>query len=357
MNNPAMIPFRTLLHVLAETTHFHPASPPGIPLDWPDEAWDRLIALAHHHRVTPLLAYRAQCGDLPEWPPEVMRRLQKSLHTCRLRHLAGSRELARISAAFKAADTSFIPLKGPSLADEAYADTGLRPFDDLDVLVEPSHTSRVETILMDLGYRALASRLSTRFMRRYHFHTQWVHEETRQCIEIHWHPADTRNAPHSPNVASYVRELHEDPAAMPVYLATHIAKHGYANKLWLSHQSNPLLVLHPWSDIRLLWLLDFQGLCAKRKLNRDMLTRTAERWRTLPALSFVQHLIAPPRAQHIPLPGTLPRFSPKAAILRRMNRDLDLSAAPPPSPWCLRANQQTGFRPIRFFDLFERNTL
>ncbi len=357
MNGTPNISLRVLLRTLAETAAFRPVTPITIPTDWSDGAWENFLQLALHHRVAPLLAYRAQCGQLPAWPPAVMRRLQKALHATRLRHVAGCRALKDIETAFTRADVEFIALKGPSLADAAYPDTGLRPFDDLDLIVEPDHVASAHATLASLGYQRLPGTLPVWLVRRYHFHTQWLHPSTRQCVEIHWRPADTRSLPHTPEITAYLRELHEDPAAMAIYIAIHIAKHEFANNLWLTHRIDPLMALHPWSDIRLLWLFDFQGLCVARKLDAGILTDTARRWRAGMALAFVRHLIDPAVTNTPFIPAALPRFSPGASVLRRINRDLYLTTVPASQPWWLRANRRTGFRPIRFFDLVERKTL
>ncbi len=356
MNISPKAPLRVLLQTLAETAAFRPAPTVTIPADWSHGSWESFIQLAMHHRVGPLLAYRAQCGQLPAWPPAVMRRLQKALHTTRLRHAAGCRALEQIAAAFTHAGLDFVPLKGPSLADAAYPDTGLRPFDDLDLLVEPDQVAAAHAALASLGYQRLPGTLPAWFVRKYHFHTQWLHAPTRQCVELHWRPADNHGLPDTPNGTSTVRELRDNPAAMAIYIAIHIAKHGFANHLWLTHQIDPLLALHPWSEIRLLWLLDFQGLCAAQKLDPDTLTDTARRWGSLQALAFVQHLIGPGDTDAGGIPAYLPRYSPKASLLRRMHRDLDQTTVPTSKPWGLRANRHTGFRPVRLLDFFERKT-
>ena len=357
--NPGQAPnvsLRELAGILAQTATLHPATETPMPHDWPDSAWERFVQLALHHRVAPLLAYRAQRGLQPSWPADIMRRFQKALHASRLRHAAGCRALALIDAAFTRAGVEYVPLKGPSLADVAYPDTGLRPFDDLDLLVAPHHVTAAHAALTSLGYHRLPGALPDWLMRQYHFHSQWLHASTRQCVEIHWRLSDKHGHKDTSSGATMVREIRDNPAAMAIYLAIHIAKHGFTNHLWFVHKIDPLLALHPWSDIRLLWLLDFQGYCAMNNLDSDTLTDTARRWDSLQDLHFVQYLVEPDTENAGANPAGLPRYSPKASLLRRMDRDFNHSAIPAPQPWWLRANRRTGFRPVRLLDIFERKT-
>jgi hypothetical protein len=65
-------------------------------------------------------------------------------------------ELAEILAAFAGAGIEAIPLKGSHLATSYYREPGLRPMNDLDVLVRPADEPRALEALARLGYQPIA---------------------------------------------------------------------------------------------------------------------------------------------------------------------------------------------------------
>ncbi len=322
--------------------------------DWSDQDWTRFVEHARHHRVAPLLAHRILHGALPRPPDPFAHLLQKELHATRLRHGAAERALQEITDALEKQGLKHVYLKGPPLADEAYETSGLRAFDDLDVLIEPDAVPAADRALRGLGYVPAPKSLPLWLVKRYHFHSQWAHPQSGQIVELHWRPADAGALPRTEPPITYVRDLLDNPAAMPVYLAVHLAKHAIARPLWIRHHLDPLLALHPWSGIRLIWLVDYQGLCAARGLTRNDLMDVAERWRCRAALDFTDYLLGSPPTEHA---RPLPRYSMHAALLRRFEKDLNGTELSSRAPWWLNAHARTGFRPIRLLDtLLPKNT-
>ncbi len=342
-----MVLMRPILQALRDAALGCGHEPVRLAEDWADRDWMRFVEHARHHRVAPLLAHRIQHGALISPPDPVARLLQKELHATRLRHGAAERTLREITDAFGKQGLAHVCLKGPPLADEAYETAGLRAFDDLDVLVEPDAAPAAGRVLEGLGYVPAPKSLPPWLVMRYHFHSQWAHPQTGQIVELHGRPADAGALPRTRPPIAYLRDLLKNPAAMPVYLAVHLAKHAVARPLLIRHRLDPLLALHPWSGVRLIWLVDFQGLCAARGLARSDLADIAERWRCRAALDFTDYLLDPSPAGET---GSLPRFSIHAALLRRFEKDLHGTKIPSRAPWWLNAHPRTGFRPIRLLD-------
>jgi SAM-dependent methyltransferase len=112
--------------------------------------WERLVRLALHHKVTPLL-YRA-LARRPEVPAEVRAalRLHQAQHA---RHaLAVLVELLELLASLEREAIPAIPFKGPALAELAYGSLAARLTGDLDLLVRPEHLGRVTAALEARGY-------------------------------------------------------------------------------------------------------------------------------------------------------------------------------------------------------------
>jgi len=116
----------------------------------PELRWDRVFEQASYHRVLPAL-YRALEGR-----PEVPASIQSALRARYLRHcqrvMRFSAELATILECFKVQGIPVIAQKGPALGHWLYADSAMREFGDLDLLVTPSNVPGAVHVLRDLGY-------------------------------------------------------------------------------------------------------------------------------------------------------------------------------------------------------------
>jgi hypothetical protein len=122
-------------------------SPPGI-------ADARIVAMARHHRLSPLLAIGSRpAGFSPEIAETFRRdRLSTLGRSTLLRHA-----LAEILAALDARSVDVAVLKGIAYEDLIYPDPGTRPSSDIDLLVPGSERRVALGTLARLGYRPSAS--------------------------------------------------------------------------------------------------------------------------------------------------------------------------------------------------------
>lgn len=117
----------------------------------PQAAWGRLLNLACQHNVMPLLHRSlAAAGVLPSGG--MRRQIEKVVlyNAARGRRLA--HELAALAVAFDQAGIRSLPFKGAVLAASAYGGVGLRPFNDLDVIVHPDDADRAARLLAARGF-------------------------------------------------------------------------------------------------------------------------------------------------------------------------------------------------------------
>ena len=75
-------------------------------------------------------------------------------------------------------------LKGPLLAQALHGDPGLRPSDDIDLLVPPKDLERAVALLGRLGWGPPVERLGGGHRPRLHF--QLPHERDLPRVEVHW---------------------------------------------------------------------------------------------------------------------------------------------------------------------------
>jgi hypothetical protein len=114
--------------------------------------WQRLLNLADHHGLNPLLCQVLSCVEaaVPQDQMQALRKLQQTnLHKV----LLLSRELIRIVDDLTARGIEVMPYKGPALAEVLYADIAQRQAGDIDLLIHPQDLARIREEVRELGYR------------------------------------------------------------------------------------------------------------------------------------------------------------------------------------------------------------
>ena len=113
--------------------------------------WRRVLRLAEHHGVLPLL-YETLRGPAANVPSGIVEELRRSYEQNARRNLKFTAELFRILDSLDARGLATIPHKGPVLTESVYGDLALRSFSDLDILVRPSDVQHARTVVQELGY-------------------------------------------------------------------------------------------------------------------------------------------------------------------------------------------------------------
>lgn len=116
-----------------------------------DLNWQRVLHLAVHHGVTPLI-YRALRESAAGIPTAIQSELRERYEHNARRNLVFVGELIRVLDCLEAHAIDAIPYKGPVLADAVYGDLALREFYDLDVLIRPVDFARASEALRSLNY-------------------------------------------------------------------------------------------------------------------------------------------------------------------------------------------------------------
>jgi hypothetical protein len=115
--------------------------------------WALLIPLADSHRLGPLLHrhVEALAGDFV--PPDARAALWALARSIASRNERRLLELRGLVAALDSAGIEAVLIKGPALAFSLFGDVGLRPFEDLDLLVPPARVHEAQRVLRQRGYR------------------------------------------------------------------------------------------------------------------------------------------------------------------------------------------------------------
>ena len=111
-----------------------------------DLDWAEYIRLVDRHR-TPALSWAAlkRIPDL-KIPPSAVQQLQKRSDACRMQAIRNSLLLAEVLKLFARAAIPAMPLKGPILSYDLYADVGLRHSKDLDIALSRRLTLKPDNL-------------------------------------------------------------------------------------------------------------------------------------------------------------------------------------------------------------------
>ena len=121
--------------------------------------WDRVLALAEHHRLLPALYCAIR--DRYEVPGSIHSVIRARYNAKARSALRFSAELARVLRHFEDRGIRALAHKGPALAEKLYGDPAMRQFGDLDLLVRARDVADARAALTELGYEA-GIRLSPR---------------------------------------------------------------------------------------------------------------------------------------------------------------------------------------------------
>jgi hypothetical protein len=207
--------------------------------------WAEYIRLVDRHR-TPALSCAAlkRIPDL-KIPPSAVQQLQKRSDACRMQAIRNSLLLAEVLKLFARAAIPAMPLKGPILSHDLYADVGLRHSKDLDIACTVDDLARAQTCLEEAGWEhdSLWTPPTPRLWQSMLRHDQelaFTHPQTRVHLEIHWRDqwgalnlAQDRWTRSSPSLwqQSPYQAMH--PVDRTLYLCGHGADHAWTRAKWL----------------------------------------------------------------------------------------------------------------------------
>ena len=159
--------------------------------------WDQLTAAAQRHALLPLMHHHLSKCKTDLVPPAHAQQLKRVFQENVARNLVLMNELGSITHSLQSAGVQSFPFKGPALGLTAYDDPGLRQSADLDIVVRRADVEKAWACLTTRGYR-LTRRLDarqTQFLITRQHNIQFVREEGRLMVELHWRIAPKLFAP------------------------------------------------------------------------------------------------------------------------------------------------------------------
>ena len=149
--------------------------------------WERVVAMGERLGCLPLL-YRHL--SQPRWsrmaPRGVQETLGQAYRKAAFRSLRIQGQIQKISDETEKRHSPVLFLKGAALAGWVYEDIGLRPMNDIDVLVKKVDVPRLDRMLRDMGYEQDAYRSHVhRKMALVISHLPAYRKVNRLTVEVH----------------------------------------------------------------------------------------------------------------------------------------------------------------------------
>jgi hypothetical protein len=149
--------------------------------------WTATMRSAQWHGVAPRLARSTVVNELTDVVPrDVDGQLQADYFATMARNLARRRELGRLADELRRHQIDVMVLKGAALVPLVHHDPGVRPMDDLDLLVHPDDLPHAEQVVQAAGYRSSDTTPATAQPDDDHHHLpSLVRDDGTFTVELH----------------------------------------------------------------------------------------------------------------------------------------------------------------------------
>jgi len=207
--------------------------------------WERLLQLAQHHGLVPLLYRRLSTAvEISQSASLESLRQQDRLNAHQTLWL--TLELLSIHRHLAARGLEALPYKGPVLAESLYGNVALRQFSDLDLLVRSHDLPRIKAALAELGYEPglHLNRTAERAYLESGYEYTFDGARGRNLLEIQWrvlprfYAVDFDMDEFFTNCSRTTvggRELRTlSPSDLLLALCTHAAKHVWMRLSWIA---------------------------------------------------------------------------------------------------------------------------
>lgn len=218
-----------------------------------DVSWDSLLALAQWGGVSGLLYSHLKAPALINYVPQkVIKHLENIYLATAVQSRASLSEVESLSHRLGDAKLQVMAIQGLSIVD-IYAEPGLRPLGDVDLMVPPDSKGRFRKVLWEAGYTLP----DFRYVDLYTKGGLWIDIHThilnldRIKSRKYLFPEDLtslweRAVPFSEKLPLFLRP---EPVDNFIALAAHALKHSYSRLIWLVDLHELLLKGLSWQKL------------------------------------------------------------------------------------------------------------
>lgn len=281
----------------------------------PDLDWAYFFKKAHSERLSPL-AYKTLSkieGAPSVIPGDIWQSLKESYYSNLSDNISGLSQLENVIHSLQDEKIGVIIFKGLMLAESIYADLGLRPGGDLDILIKKEDISRADKALKGIGYYTTFDGKNSGEIQFNDYRNSFFYFSKKTAglpVHIHWHLINT--VPYNKKVRLNCRIdriwARREPVRLgSVYIDTLSMYHQiiYLSMHALNHCFYPLILLCDINEILRLH---------KKVINWDALIEEAFQLGLSKHLFYSLYLTSKILFQEVPQ-GSLDRLKPKKISL------------------------------------------
>lgn len=195
--------------------------------------WTRLSEIAYQQGVLGILFPHLKGMEIPK---STLSFLESRYHAISAANLSRIKELEKLEHTLGHENVKILTLKGASLLDTLYPNIGMRPMDDIDLMVNPKEWDRIAEIMHRLGYRRdpPASRLFKKDGITIDLHTHALNIDRIKgrdaLFPYGMAPVWAESLPWKPGFRFLRRP---DNADQVILLTQHLMKHSFSKLIWL----------------------------------------------------------------------------------------------------------------------------
>jgi hypothetical protein len=270
--------------------------------------WDRLIQSSRKEYLAPLLYWLLNNSGRIESLPELCRgMLRDQYSTTWLQNQLIFTELARLARLLSHASIPLVVLKGACLAATIYPDPGLRPMDDLDILVMTKDYEKASEIAFSIGYKDVEPEAShgAHDVLKHHISLIREDEKSPMRLEIHRSLSGNESYYYGAEVGWFWTQV--DVLHSPSSILKEIDLQVLSPTAQILYASGHAILQHGGRNAPLIWYFDIDRLIRSNpsKVDWDLLFNQAVifEWGTAlyAALTSSRNLF------HTPIPDSLIR--------------------------------------------------
>jgi len=235
-----------LKRLLSKTFDYENVSLPG------SLNWDYIITTSDLNGVIPLLAKTINLYLKDSIPSDVLNTVTEMNREIAVSNLVKLKELFNIDRQLKETEINTLVLKGPGMGAEIYGDLSLRPFGDLDILINKENVAEAVKILKYNGYEYCFDltekqieiyKKSPIYLIDHDMHYSFYNPLKSIYLELHWalmpekysfsqdiNEIFSNAVPVSVNSGRFDVLGDED---LIIYLSIHGAKHYWSRMIWI----------------------------------------------------------------------------------------------------------------------------
>jgi len=241
-----------------------------------DLRWDYIFDSAVDQCVASILYYNLQKVDAELIPLDFMKMLKSSYIDTLANNILIVKELKEVLSSLAELNVDVIILKGLALAETVYPDIALRPFNDVDILIQEKDIKRAQKAITELGYETYCD---PEFNERFREEIHYIYGNGLS-LDIHW---NLFKLPYSRYIDmdsfwANSRRLGVEgmefsilaPEDLLIYLCVHFSKH-FANEIF-----------------RLIWLVDISEIIHRHNstLDWEYITEKALQYRVYSPIRY-----------------------------------------------------------------------